>query len=110
MVTVNAVPNSDKMNVLFPEQDIGKEPNLQMIPSNTAKVFHNDCRNLISFHITDEPVPIRSVKRSSSPSIIRVMRQILKPVLSGVFLKHFLLVYYAVAITLLFIVTGQSFI
>ena len=91
-LAVNTIGNRYKMHSLFPKHDFCVKSYLQIISTDTAHVLYNDCSHLSSFNICKHSLPVGSVKVCASPSIIRVMLDILIPMLFCILCQHPLLI------------------
>ena len=109
-VAVNIVGNSNKMNPVLPEHDLGIKAGLQVITTDPTEVFAQQVGHLPGLNVGDQAFPARTLKIAARPSIIRIVDNIgVAPLLCIAFEIPFL-VQNGVRVARNVIVTGQALI
>ena len=75
-VAVNVVGDSNKMNPILPEHDLGIKAGLQVITTDPTEVFAQQVGHLPGLNVGDQAFPARTLKIAARPSIIRIVDNI----------------------------------
>ena len=106
VIAVHTVGNRNKVNTMLTEKYLGVKAGLQIVTTCTAHILYNDMSYLACFNICDQPLPRRSFKGSSTPTVIGIVDTVFVAPLCGIAFEVFFLIDDGVAIPGLVIVTG----
>ena len=75
-IAINVVGDSNKMNPILPEHDLGIKAGLQVITTDPTEVFAQQVGHLPGLNVSDQAFPARTLKVAARPSIIRVVDEV----------------------------------
>ena len=110
IVTVNAVGDSDKVNMVLTEHYLSVKACLQIISADSGHILHKNVCHLVGFNICNQPFPSRTVKVATRITVVGIVDEVFIPLLPCVAFEVCLLIDDRVAVPGEFIVTGQSLI
>ena len=108
--TVNVAVDCYKPDPLLGEEHFSVETYFQIISPQTAHVLHDQGADPVFFNICQQRLKPRALKVCYGVTVIRIMTNIAVTIALCIILEILLLVQDAVAFTLKFIISGQSFI
>ena len=110
IVAVNAVGDSDEMNVVLAEHYLGVKACLQIISADSRHILDKNVRHLVGFDVGNQPLPSRAVKVAARIAVVSIVDEVFIPLLLCVAFEVCLLIDDGVAVPGEFVVTGQSLI
>ena len=81
IIAVNAVGDSDKMNVVLAEHYLGVKACLQIISADSGHILDKNVRHLVGFNICNQPFPSRAVKVATRIAVVGIMDEVFIPLL-----------------------------
>ena len=89
---VNAVGDGDKPDALFPEHNLGIESSLKIVTPDSAHILGDHTADLPGLNVRNQAFPVRAVKATARPAVIRVMGTVTEPMLGSIRFEHLLLI------------------
>ena len=108
IVAVHSVGNGNEVNAVLTEHHLSVKARLQIISADSAHILYQDVSHLSGFNIRYQLLPRRSVKVSSTPTVVGVVLDIGVSSLCRIAFEVLFLIHDRITIANLVIVTGKS--
>lgn len=92
IVAVDSVADGDEAYSEFSEKDFRIKTGLQIISANSAHVLRQNQSHFSGFDIGNQPLPCKTLKIASGPSVIGVVDAVSIPVVRGIAFEIFFLI------------------